>query len=124
MDKLLQEERLTMAQYVALSFIEASPRITNAEIARRAFVTPQTMHRIVTGIERSGLVESATDATNKREILRSLTDRGKDLVTRGHRIAKRVERELLRGFSAGEAERLAEYLRRMMENVKPAEDRD
>ena len=118
MDRLLQAEGLTMAQYVALSLIEASPQITNAEISRRAFVTPQTMHRIVTDIESAGLVSASTDPKNKRVLLRSLTDRGRKLVASAHYVAARVEQQMLHEFAERDRDKFAEFLRRASKNLQ------
>ncbi len=118
MDRLLLSENLTMAQYVALSLIEASPKITNAEIARKAFVTPQTMHRIVTDIESAGLASTSVHPTNRRVVPRSLTGRGKKLVTYAHRVAAQVEREMLRGFTARDLKQLADFLQRATDNLQ------
>lgn len=125
MDARLGSEGLSMAQYAALSLIQVSPRITNAEIARRAFVTPQSMHRIVTELEREGLVESTNDAHNKRVILRSLTQRGEELASRGHRVSAEVDEEMLRGLDTQEASQFEELLERVAENLRrsaPAAD--
>ena len=118
MDRLLQTKDLTTAQYVALSLIEASPRITNAEIARRAFVTPQTMHRIVTDVESAGLVASSADSKNKRLVLRSLTDRGREVVAYAHEVAAEVEQQMLRGFTQEDRQQFVRYLRSAIENLE------
>jgi DNA-binding MarR family transcriptional regulator len=118
MDRLLQAENLTMAQYVALSLIEASPRITNAEIARRAFVTPQTMHRIVTDVESAGLVGASADPKNKRLVLRSLTDRGRKVIAYAHEVATTVEQQMLRGFTQKDRQQFAHYLQNAIENLE------
>jgi len=117
MDHLLHERDLTMAQYIALSLIEVSPQITNAEIARRAFVTPQTMHRIITDIESAGLVVASAAPNNKRELLRSLTERGMELVTYAHHVARAVETEMLRGLSAKDLERFRGFLQTATDNL-------
>jgi len=117
MDHLLHERDLTMAQYIALSLIEVSPQITNAEIARRAFVTPQTMHRIITDIESAGLVVASAAPNNKRELLRSLTERGMELVKYAHQVAREVETEMLRGLSAKDLERFRSYLQTATDNL-------
>lgn len=117
MDRLLHERNLTMAQYIALSLIEVSPQITNAEIARRAFVTPQTMHRTITDIEAAGLVVSSAASRNKRKVLRSLTNRGMKLVKYAHQVAQRVEAEMLQGLSTRDIERLGTFLQTATDNL-------
>jgi DNA-binding MarR family transcriptional regulator len=118
MDRLLQERNLTMAQYIALSLIEVSPQITNAEIARRAFVTPQTMHRIIVDIESAGLVVASAASYNKRELLRSLTNRGTELVKYAHHVARKVEADMLRGLSAQDVEKFGGFLQTATNNLQ------
>ena len=55
-DPALSDLELTTAQYAALYNLRRHPGASNAELARLSFVTPQTMVRIVSGLERAGLV--------------------------------------------------------------------
>jgi len=56
MDGALATLDLTTPQYAALSELAKEQGLSNAELARRCFVTPQTMHRILGGLERDALV--------------------------------------------------------------------
>ena len=56
MDAVLAPHGLTMPQYAVLSLLAEQPGISNAELARRSFVTPPTMIRIVTTLEANGLL--------------------------------------------------------------------
>ena len=56
MDRALLSEDLTTPQYGVLSALQKAPGLSNAELARRSFVTPQTMIRIVASLEDKGLV--------------------------------------------------------------------
>ena len=40
----LHEHGATLAQYAVLTALDEEPGLSNAELARRAFVTPQTMN--------------------------------------------------------------------------------
>lgn len=46
---------LTPVQSTVLHLIAATPGTSSAELARRTHVTPQTMHKMVTDLERWGL---------------------------------------------------------------------
>jgi len=124
MDRLLQAQDLTMAQHIALSLIEASPRITNAEIARRAFVTPQTMHRIVTDVEAAELISASADPKNKRLVLRSLTDKGRKLIAYTHEVAATVEQQMLRGFTQEDRQQFTRFLQCAIDNLERDESRE
>jgi DNA-binding MarR family transcriptional regulator len=56
MDAVLARHGLTMPQYAVLALLAEQPGISNAELARRSFVTPPTMIRIVTTLEGQGLL--------------------------------------------------------------------
>src|SRR5258708_9327551 len=56
MDNALREVGLTTPQYAALSAIEAKPGLSGNKIARRCFVTPQTINLILANLESAGLI--------------------------------------------------------------------
>src|SRR5215210_8834606 len=56
MDAGLRELDVTTPQYAALSVLAEEPGISNAALARRSFVTPQTMNQIMLRLEAAGLV--------------------------------------------------------------------
>lgn len=60
MDRQLAELNLTTPQYAALAAI-AQGRLTNAELARRCFVTPQTMNGILQNLAGRQLVRREQD---------------------------------------------------------------
>jgi hypothetical protein len=55
----LRDLNLTMLQYGTLCALRAQDRLSNAELARRHHVTPQTMNPIVVHLEDAGLIERA-----------------------------------------------------------------
>jgi DNA-binding MarR family transcriptional regulator len=57
MDRELKAHELTTPQYAVLVITATSPGISNADLARAAFVTPQTMQGIVSILEKRGLLE-------------------------------------------------------------------
>src|SRR2546430_2924114 len=57
MDEALRRQGLTSAQYAALSTLEREHGLSGAELARRCFVTPQTMNEMLGHLEAAGWVE-------------------------------------------------------------------
>jgi DNA-binding MarR family transcriptional regulator len=83
LDDVLRPHGLTAPQYTALSALAQrddtrGDGLTSAQLARRSFVTPQTMHEQVTALERAGLVSRAPDAANRRVLRVRLTGLGRD----------------------------------------------
>jgi DNA-binding MarR family transcriptional regulator len=73
-----QQHGVTVAGGTVLVLLaggEATPR----EIARRCWVNPATMTGIVDTLERDGLVQRRRDAADRRQVLLSLTPRGRSL---------------------------------------------
>lgn len=74
MDTRLAAHGLTTPQYVALTLLSTTPRLSNAELARRSFVTPPTMLRIIDALVSTGLVHRAVMVGRHRTL--SLTPHG------------------------------------------------
>jgi DNA-binding MarR family transcriptional regulator len=82
---------VTMPQYAVLAEIESNPDQSNADLARRAFITPQSMQGVLANLEAAGLVERHADAAHGRRQPARLTSQGMALVGRAHAVAVRVE---------------------------------
>ncbi len=72
----LQPWNMTLSSYTALRVMANRPELTLAQLARRCFVKPQTMTRIVSELERRGLVQRLPRPESERALSLSLTDRG------------------------------------------------
>jgi DNA-binding MarR family transcriptional regulator len=77
LDAALQKMGLTTPQYAVLAFLEVEPGASNAALARRAFVTPQTMQAILVALERDGFISRTPHPVNKRVQKTELTAKGR-----------------------------------------------
>jgi DNA-binding MarR family transcriptional regulator len=112
MDKALREVGMTTAQYAALSTLEASPGLSGAELARRSFVTPQTMNAILANLEAAGLVVRRPHPEHGRVLQAYLTKKmGEESVAGAHGLVEAVERRMLDRLSRDDRRRLLEALR-------------
>lgn len=111
MDKALREVDMTTAQYAALSTLEAAPGLSGAELARRSFVTPQTMNAILANLEAAGLGVRRHHPEHGRVLQAYLTEMGEESVTRAHGLVEAVERRMLDRLSQDDRRRLLEALR-------------
>ena len=112
MSKALEAHGITMPQYAALSALERDPGISNSELARRSFVTPQTMIRVVANLEAQGLVIREPHPTHGRILQTELTEEGKKLVAACHQDALAVDDQMVSSFTSEEQAQLLEFLRR------------
>lgn len=112
LDAALERFGITAAQNAVLLAVAGNPRISNAELARAAFVTPQTMQAILVNLERASLIVRSPHPQHGRVIMTELTAAGARAVADGMKAADGVERQMLSRLSANEARLLCELLKR------------
>jgi len=114
----LAELGITAAQNAALLAIAVNPQISNAQLARAAFVSPQTMQNILVNLVRAGLVRRTPHPSHGRIIMSELTDQGRKTVEAGARAADTVEKEMLTGLSESDIQMLNNLLKRCYTALK------
>ena len=77
LDSGLREIGLTTPQYAVLAFLDVEEGASNAALARRAFVTPQTMQAILVGLVRSGFIARTPHPEHGRVQTTELTTIGR-----------------------------------------------
>ncbi|MYM93030.1 MarR family winged helix-turn-helix transcriptional regulator [Duganella vulcania] len=112
LDAELARLGITAPQNAVLLAIAGNPRISNADLARSAFVTPQTMQGILVNLERGGLIVRSPHPEHGRVIMTELTKAGQKAVADGAKAADAVERQMLSRLSADEARLLCDLLKR------------
>jgi DNA-binding MarR family transcriptional regulator len=112
LDELLRPSGTTVLQYTALTVLARRDGLTSAELARNAFVTPQSMGDLVTALERRDLVTRHRDPRHARRLLISLTPAGQELLERMESQVRALEERMLDGLTAGERAELRDYLNR------------
>lgn len=95
MDSALRPLELTTPQYAVLCAIEAETGLSNARLARAAFVTPQTMHGLLANLERSKLLAREPDPAHGRVLRTQLTDRGQQVLAQAHRLVAVIENHMI-----------------------------
>lgn len=91
MDEALRSLDLTTPQYAVLAQLELKPGISNAALARSAFITAQTMHGIVSNLEKRNLVKRKNDPQHGRILCTELTKQGCKVLLQAHKIIHRIE---------------------------------
>jgi DNA-binding MarR family transcriptional regulator len=82
MGEALRPLDLTVPQYACLEQLRRQPGITSSELARRAFVTRQSMNVVLHGLAERGLVTRSEQPGPRKQIFAELTDAARDLVDR------------------------------------------
>lgn len=111
MDGALREVGLTTPQYAALSVVEGEGGVSGALLARRCFVTPQTMNGVVVNLEKAGLLERRPHPEHGRVLRTYLTGDGQKMLSRAHALVEDIVERMLEGLAEGERARLLAALR-------------
>lgn len=120
MDEALRPLALTTPQYAVLSAVETEPGLSNARLARAAFVTPQSMQGIVANLERDGLLERFPDPGHGRVLRSELSEAGRKTLLLAHQAVRVVEERMVVVFGADGADRVAAQLSRCADELKTA----
>jgi DNA-binding MarR family transcriptional regulator len=102
---------LTTAQYTTLSILGTRGGLSSAQLARRAYITPQSMGEVIDALETKGLIERVPHPTHGRALPAVLTREGRRVLSACDRGVDELEAEMLEGFSARERAELAEGLK-------------
>ncbi len=106
---------LTLSAYTALSVLRAQDGLSNAQLARRSLITPQSMSEVLAGLIEKGYVRRRVEPGRGRVIGIELTAPGRRALARCDRAVDGVEREMLAGLDDGEAARLRGSLIRLID---------
>lgn len=117
LDAIMHEQGLTTPQYAALSILRRSPGLSSAQLARRSFVTAQSMQVMVAAFERSGFIERRIDAAHQRILRNYLTAAGEAVLASSEEAADRVEKQMLAGLSDAQVKRLRETMEACVRNL-------
>jgi DNA-binding MarR family transcriptional regulator/predicted RNA-binding protein len=107
MDGELREYGLSVSQYACLEILASRPRISNADLAREAFVSRQAMHQLLTGLRAAGLVTAVGQGRSQRY---ALTAEGRTRLRKASSTVAAIEQRMLATLSRAEREQLHRQL--------------
>lgn len=110
MDDSLREVGLSVPQYATLELIRRSPGASNAQLARDAFITRQSMNTMLRSLQRRGLIDRAEATAGSREMPTRLTPDGVALLRAGEVHVTAIETEMLAGFTVEQRQGLLDGL--------------
>ena len=86
---------LSVQEYTALSVLMTRPGLSNAQLARRALITPQSMLEILAKLERRALVTREVDPGHRLILRATLTPEGKALLKAADPSIRAIQDQLL-----------------------------
>jgi DNA-binding MarR family transcriptional regulator len=106
MDAGLRPLGLSVPQYACLELLGQRPGLSAAELARGAFVTRQSMHAVLLGLEERGLLARDATAAQGRALPTELTDAGRRILAEASGIVAATEVRMTRALPADARQRL------------------
>lgn len=113
--KVLQ---ISLPQFTALSVIAAKGGLSNAKLAERSFIKPQSTNKILQDLLESGWIEKASDPSHGRRILIHVTAQGFDKLAECRAIVKELEDTMLQGIDINLALLIRNNLEIMASNLQ------
>lgn len=113
----LAEWDLSVAEYTTLSVLATRPELSNAQLARRALVAPQSMLEILARLEGRGFVERRTDPAHGRILRATLTERGRDTLASADPKVQALQAEIFAGVPEGDQQATLDAMRTAMANL-------
>ena len=118
LDAGLREIGLTTAQYAVLAFLKVEAGASNAALARRAFVTPQTMQAILVALERARFIARSPHPDHGRVQTTELTGRGRQALQAASEIVADVEARLRNATAPFDPQAVTTMLLRLAEALR------
>jgi DNA-binding MarR family transcriptional regulator len=109
--EVLSPQGLTVQQYTALAMLHTRGQLSNAQLAERSFVTPQTANEMVKTMEARGWVERSPDPAHGRIIHLRLTRSGRTVLNNCHSAAAELEQIMLAQLPPTDREQLLGHLK-------------
>jgi DNA-binding MarR family transcriptional regulator len=101
---------LTTLQYTTLSLLGVRGELSNAQLARRSYMTPQAMSEVIEALEGKGLIRRDTHPNHRRIYPAALTAKGRKVLSECDRAVDELEEQVLRDLSPAERAGLADGL--------------
>jgi DNA-binding MarR family transcriptional regulator len=86
---------LTTLQYTTLSVLGRRGNLSNAQLARRAYMAPQSMSEVIDALEKKGLIERNAHPNHRRVYPAALTAKGRRVLDACEAAVDDLEREML-----------------------------
>ena len=102
MGNVLTAHGLSVNQYATLSVLDRRSGLSNAQLARRALVSPQSMNEVLLTLEQRGLVGRRAHPDHGRILQARLTAKGRTLLARCNEEVHQVEARMVSSLSEDE----------------------
>jgi DNA-binding MarR family transcriptional regulator len=109
---------LTLAQFTALSVLDTRGQASNAQLAERSFITPQSANEVMNAMASRGWVRREPDPTHGRIVLLQLTDEGRVVLRECEQAVRAIERQMMEGIELETAGAVQTHLETFVRNLR------
>lgn len=109
---------LTLAQFTALSVLDARGKLSNAQLAQRSFITPQSANEVVSLMSAKHWITREPDPNHGRIVLLQLTDEGRKVLAQCEAVAKEIDTRMREGVGRDEANAVQRHLEVFVRNLR------
>ena len=111
-------DALSLSQYHLLEPLIDGERLATCELALAAGVSAPTATRMLTGLEREGLIERVPCEADRRVVHVNLTDDGRERVLAARALGEARRAAIFASLSEGERRQAARLLERLADAVE------
>ncbi len=110
---------VSLPEYTAMSILGRRSGLTNAQLARRTYVSPQAMQQITEGLIERGLISRVPDHSRGRVLPATLTDAGLELLARCDDAVDALEEQMMHNLRPGARHAFIESLLDCIGGLRP-----
>jgi DNA-binding MarR family transcriptional regulator len=121
MTRALHEHGVTITQFAVLTALAEEPGLSNAELARRAFITPQSMNENLRELEQRLWVTRSRHPTHGRILRLELTEQGRTTLGACDATVTVIEQRMLAELDPDQRHQLAAALRTCIAALNPTQ---
>ncbi len=116
----IKAHNITSGQPKILEYLGSHGPCPQKDIALNCYIDKATLSSVLTGMEKSGLIERSSDIKDRRVKLIQLSEEGWKLARALNQDFFKTESVALTGFSEEEAAQFISYLKRIRNNLSDA----
>ena len=121
MEAVLRPLGMTVTHYSCLELLAQRPGLSSSELARKAFVTRQSMNVLLQALERNGYVTRPAQAPVGKVLPTRLTPRGRRSLEKATVAVRAVEIRMLSGMTLDEQSSAFRTLQSMIHSLVRSE---
>ena len=109
---------LTALQFTTLSVLNRhGTPLSSSQLARRSFMTAQSMHEVIHRLEQDGLIERNPHPDHGRKLPASLTAKGRRVLAACEKAVADFETTMLKGFSKSDRATFLSVVKSAVQNL-------